>query len=55
MCKKDETISNIVGGWPWRFDTARARVLGLTGPAAMDELIAEYALDYPDAIAGCNV
>ena len=47
----DAAISRIVCGWPWRFDTARARNLGLTGPAAMDELIAEYVADYPQAIA----
>ena len=50
--EKDAAISTIVGGWPWRFDTARARVLGLSGPAAMDDLIAEYVADYPHALAG---
>ena len=49
--QKDEAISRIVGGWPWRFDTARARALGLTGPASIDDLIAEYIADYPDAVA----
>ena len=49
--EKDETISNIVGGWPWRFDTARARAIGLSGPAAMDDLIAEYVADYAGAVA----
>jgi D-erythronate 2-dehydrogenase len=48
--QQDETISSIVGGWPWRFDTARARGLGLSGPAAMDEIVAEYVADYPAAI-----
>jgi nucleoside-diphosphate-sugar epimerase len=47
----DETISRIVGGWPWRFDTARARALGLAGPASMDAIVAEYVADYPGAIA----
>ncbi|MEQ1772631.1 MAG: D-erythronate dehydrogenase [Burkholderiales bacterium] len=47
--QKDDVISDIVGGWPWRFDTARARSLGLRGPATMDDLIAEYIADYPDA------
>jgi len=50
--QKDETISHIVGGWPWRFDTARASALGLSGPAGIDELVDEYIADYPDAIAG---
>ena len=49
--QKDDAISRIVGGWPWRFDTARARALGLTGPASIDDLIAEYIADYPDAVA----
>jgi nucleoside-diphosphate-sugar epimerase len=48
--QKDETISSIVGGWPWRFDTARVRGLGLSGPASMDEVVAEYVADYPEAV-----
>jgi nucleoside-diphosphate-sugar epimerase len=50
----DTAISRIVCGWPWRFDTARARTLGLTGPATMDELIAEYVADYPQAIVSAH-
>ncbi len=50
--EKDDIVSSIVGGWPWRFDTVRARGLGLSGPAVMDELIAEYVADYPDAVHG---
>ena len=46
----DDTISRIVGGWPWRFDTVRARTLGLSGPSAMDDIVAEYIADYPQAI-----
>lgn len=46
----DNTISRIVGGWPWRFDTARSRALGLSGPAAMDDIVAEYMADYPHAL-----
>jgi len=45
----DDTISRIVGGWPWRFDTVRARAMGLSGPAAMDDIVAEYVADYPQA------
>ena len=45
----DDAISTIVGGWPWRFDTARARALGLSGPQSMDDIIAEYMADYPQA------
>jgi D-erythronate 2-dehydrogenase len=47
--EKDETISSIVTGWPWRFDTTRADALGFTGPASMDDIVAEYISDYPDA------
>ena len=46
----DAVIARIVGGWPWRFDTARAYALGLAGPAAMDDIIAEYVADYPAAV-----
>ncbi len=49
--ERDAAIAQIVGGWPWRFDTARARGMGLTGPAAMDDLVAEYVADYPQAVA----
>ncbi len=45
--EQDDAISAIVGGWPWRFDTARARGLGLSGPQSMDDIIAEYIADYP--------
>ena len=47
--EKDNAISAIVGGWPWRFDTARASALGLSGPQSMDDIIAEYISDYPQA------
>ena len=46
----DDTITRVVGGWPWRFDTARARALGLSGPAVMDDIIAEYQADYPQSV-----
>ena len=49
--EKDATIARIVGGWPWRFDTVRARALGLSGPASIDDLVAEYVADYPEAVA----
>ncbi len=48
--QKDDAISTIVGGWPWRFDTARARDLGWSGPQSMDDIIAEYVADYPQAV-----
>ena len=46
----DDTISRIVGGWPWQFDTARARGLQLSGPASMDDIVAEYVADYPQVV-----
>ena len=49
--ENDAAIAHIVGGWPWRFDTVRARVLGFTGPGAMGDLVAEYVADYPQAVA----
>lgn len=49
--QQDETISTIVGGWPWRFDPVRAGALGLRGPASMDDIVAEYIADYPAAVA----
>jgi nucleoside-diphosphate-sugar epimerase len=52
--QKDESISAIVGGWPWRFDTARARGLGLSGPASMDDIVAEYIADYPTAVTSAT-
>ncbi len=48
--QKDEAISAIVGSWPWRFDTVRARGLGLSGPPSMDAILAEYIADYPQAV-----
>lgn len=45
----DETISRIVGGWPWRFDAARARGMGLSGPSTMNDIVAEYIADYPQS------
>jgi hypothetical protein len=50
----DDTISRIVGGWPWRFDTARACALGLAGPATMDDIVAEYVADYPQAVVSAR-
>jgi len=52
--QKDETISAIVGSWPWRFDTARARGLGLSGPVSMDDIVAEYLADYAAAVTAAT-
>ena len=46
----DDTISRIVGGWPWHFDTARARSMVLSGPRSMDNIVAEYQADYPQGV-----
>ncbi len=46
----DERITAIVGGWPSRFDAARARALGLLPDASVDALLQAYVRDYPDAV-----
>lgn len=49
VIEQDETIARIVGGWPWRFHTARAERLGFTAPVSIDALIREYMSDHPEA------
>ncbi len=48
--RPDARIAAIVGGWPSRFDAARARGLGLLPDASIDALLAEYVHDHPDAV-----
>jgi len=38
----DERIAQIVGGWPARFDAARARQLGLSADVSYDDVIEQY-------------
>ena len=47
----DARIAAIVGGWPARFDAARARGLGLQADASVDALLRAYAADHPEALA----
>lgn len=41
----DETIMSIVAGWPKVFDAARAKALGFSAEARMDEIVATYIED----------
>ena len=38
----DETVARIVGGWPSRFESARAEGLGLRADASFSDVIAQY-------------
>ena len=46
----DATIGRIVKTWPGRFDTPRARALGLTSDACFDDVIRAYVRESPDAV-----
>ncbi|SIQ54458.1 D-erythronate dehydrogenase [Pseudacidovorax sp. RU35E] len=40
--KPDAAVARIVGGWPSRFESERARRLGLTADASFDAVIAQF-------------
>lgn len=46
----DARIAAIVGGWPSRFDAARARGLGLLPDRSVDALLSDYIQDNPSAV-----
>lgn len=46
----DETIQRIVGGWPARFDSSRARALRLPRDTDFREVVLQYVRDHPQAI-----
>jgi nucleoside-diphosphate-sugar epimerase len=46
----DARIAAIVGGWPSRFDAARARGLGLLPDPSVDALVRDYLQDNPSAV-----
>lgn len=46
----DARIAAIVGGWPSRFDAARARGLGLLPDPTVDALLQSYVSDHPEAV-----
>jgi len=48
--QRDERIAAIVGGWPSRFDAARARGLGLLPDDSVDALLQAYGRDHPEAV-----
>ncbi|WPG40035.1 D-erythronate dehydrogenase [Variovorax sp. EBFNA2] len=46
----DATIGRIVKTWPGRFDTPRARALGLASDESFDAVIRAYVRESPDAV-----
>jgi len=46
----DAAIRRIVKTWPGRFDTPRARALGLTADESFDAVIRAYVRESPDAV-----
>jgi nucleoside-diphosphate-sugar epimerase len=46
----EPTIRRIVKSWPGRFDTPRARALGLGSDDSFDAVIREYVRENPDAV-----
>lgn len=46
---EDQTIANIVGGWPAAFDPLRARALGFSAHEPMDEVVRAFIADDLDA------
>ncbi|WP_062193294.1 D-erythronate dehydrogenase [Caldimonas taiwanensis] len=46
----DATIARIVGGWPSRFDSARARALGLSPDRDVHSIVRQYVRDHRQAV-----
>ena len=46
----DPAIDRIVKTWPGRFETARARALGLTSDAIFEDVVRDYVRENPDAV-----
>ncbi len=46
----DDAMQAIVGAWPQRFESARARALGVHGDATLDEIIDHFINDYLPAL-----
>lgn len=46
----DPAIMRIVKTWPGRFETPRARALGLDSDTSFDEVIRDYVRENPDAV-----
>ena len=46
----DPVIRRIVKSWPGRFETARARALGLDSDASFEDVIREYVRENPDEV-----
>ncbi len=50
----DAAIAQIVTNWPSRINAARARGLGLLPDASFDDIVRQYMLENPDAVAGSS-
>lgn len=46
----DAAVARIVGGWPARFESARAARLGLRSDADFDAVLRQYLADHPQAL-----
>ncbi len=46
----DAATARIVAGWPARFDSPRARALGLQADPDFHAVLGQYAQDHPDAV-----
>ena len=49
-CTPDAAITQIVAGWPGRFEWARARELGLFADESVDAILRDYVRENPDAV-----
>ena len=50
----DAAIAQIVTNWPSRINAARARGLGLLPDVSFDDIVRQYMLENPDAVAGSS-
>lgn len=46
----DASVARIVGGWPARFESARARALGLRADADFSSILRQYVAAQPEAV-----
>ena len=46
----DAAVARIVGGWPARFESARAARLGLASDADFEAVLRQYLADHPQAL-----
>jgi D-erythronate 2-dehydrogenase len=48
--RPDRTITEIISGWPGRFEWVRARDLGLYADESIDAILRDYVRENPDAV-----